>query len=219
MKCSLFSSLILTVPSKQSFNWIPSSSLWHLPLSLLFIFSSLLHSWLFAFSSPPYSSLSPDVAVVSLSLSLAPHSSILFKMCHSCPLHPFILGVLVFTRFTPLFYNSPIIPPLSLPPLNGFIISLLPSISPSPVLSNSFTSHSLYLSSLISSPSNAFSFFPSTSLFPPNILLSLSLYLRYWSYKDRCSKESRTSKSVLYGSWHHSLKCREREEKVVVCNI
>lgn len=71
----------------------------------------------------PYSSLSPlslyrMLQSFPLSLSLIPSFNIMFKLSF-LSLSPPLSVVLVFTPFTPLFYNSP---------LNGFIISLLLSI-------------------------------------------------------------------------------------------
>ena len=191
----------------------------YLPPSLGLLPPSFIHFLL----PPPFVTLcllhtAPPLSLTPLSLSLTPSFNVLFKSCRPRSFHPSVLSSPSSPHSLPCFIIHLSSPSLSLPLRNGFIISpLLPSVSPSPAaLSNSFTSHSLYLSFLLSSPSNAFSFFRSTSLFPPNIppslFLSLSLYLRYWSYKDRCSKESRTSKSVLYASWRRSLNA-EREEK------
>lgn len=119
-----------TTVSKQfyqiSFNRLSSS------ISLTLIHFLLLPSFMTAFSpnsdSPPDLAVNPAISHHSHSPSLLPFTFLLYCVVH-VPFSPLCSIVPIFTPFTPLFYNSPLILALPLPLLNDFIISFLLSIT------------------------------------------------------------------------------------------
>lgn len=152
--------------------------------------------------TPPFHPPPTDFCGLPLPISNLP-----LTIFHSLSFKLSFVPFLLFTLFTPLFYNSPLSPSLSLPLLYDFITPHL-SISPSPAPSNSFTLHSLHLSFLLSSPSNAFSFF-FHSLSSRLIPCSLSTW-DIEAIKTGVQKKAGPAKSILYASWHHSLEYGER---------
>lgn len=132
-------------------------------------------------------------------------------------LSPLQSVALIFTPFTPLFYNSPLISA----PSPFATAQWLHNITPPLYITLAYSLTHLLLIRSISLSTFLLLLMPFHSFAPPLYSLLISRCLSTWdieAIKTGVQKESRASKSVLYAFWRHSLECRkkrgrEKEEK------